>query len=224
MSEDSKNSTVAETTGPSILNFFDQQASSSELGEGVHERVKLVSIDPEHRRDKNDKIIKKQLFLKFKKFDKEGVDIGEIDISFFMIDASKDTAITNLHMFLSQTMEILSIFLPEDEITKNFDPLSVLYDAEKETRKEEEVIKDYTYDMIKKKVLKKGSLFTKVEKSICSQFTELLKDKIGFKSSAFRLKLEKQQDTNYVQIPRYDRFVEKSNVKKEKSVLYVNAK
>jgi hypothetical protein len=48
-----------------ILNIFNEQASSSELGAGVHERVRLITIDPE-RRDNNGNLIKKQLFLKFK--------------------------------------------------------------------------------------------------------------------------------------------------------------
>jgi hypothetical protein len=43
-------------------------------------------------------LIKKQLFLKFKKFNKEG-DIGEKDISFFLVDPSKESAIDNLHAF-----------------------------------------------------------------------------------------------------------------------------
>jgi hypothetical protein len=30
-----------------ILNIFNEQASSSELGAGVHERVRLITIDPE---------------------------------------------------------------------------------------------------------------------------------------------------------------------------------
>jgi hypothetical protein len=39
-------------------------------------------------------------FLSSKKFNKEGVDIGEKDVSFFLVDPSKESAIDNLH-FLS---------------------------------------------------------------------------------------------------------------------------
>jgi hypothetical protein len=42
-------------------------------------------------------------FLSSKKFNKEGVDIGEKDVSFFLVDPSKESAIDNLHAFLSQT-------------------------------------------------------------------------------------------------------------------------
>jgi hypothetical protein len=62
--------------------------------------------------------------------------------------------------------------------------------------------------------------FTDVELAICDQFNKL-SDKIGFDSKAFRLKLE---DAKYIQIPRYDRFVEKAGVEKEDSVLYTNLK
>jgi hypothetical protein len=46
-----------------------------------------------------------------------------------------------------------------------------------------------------------------------------LADKIGFDSKSFRLKLE-ESDAKYIQIPRYDRSVEKAGVEKEDSVLY----
>jgi hypothetical protein len=64
--------------------------------------------------------------------------------------------------------------------------------------------------------------FTDVELAICDQFNKLLSDKIGFDSKAFRLKLEESKDAKYIQIPRYDRFVEKAGV--EDSVLYTNLK
>jgi hypothetical protein len=51
--------------------------------------------------------------------------------------------------------------------------------------------------------------FTDVELAICDQFNKLLSDKIGFDSKAFRLKLEESKDAKYIQIPRYDRSVEK---------------
>lgn len=207
-----------------ILNMFTEQASSSELGAGVHERVKLVSVDPERRKDNNGLLIKKQLFLKFKKFSKEGVDVGEKEVSFFVIEPAKDSAINNLYTFLAQTRELLSIFLTEDEITEGFDPLSVLYDADNDDREEDVVGEDFKYDVIKKKVLKTEKSFVAVETAICSQFTKLVKDKVGFDSKSFRLKLEESTDGKYIQIPRFDRFVEKAGVSKEDSVLYTNAK
>lgn len=206
-----------------ILNIFNEQASSSELGVGVHEKVRLISIDPNIRKDNNGNVIKKQLFLKFKQFDKTNTDVGEKDVSFFMIDPSKDSAINNLHSFLAQTSEILSLFLTDDEIEAGFDPLKVVLD-EADTREEEEIIKDFMFDTIKKKVLKKAALYSKVEKAICEQFTALLTDKIGFDSELFRLKLEESQDAKYIQIPRFDRFVEKATVAKKESLLYTNIK
>lgn len=207
-----------------ILNIFNEQASSSELGAGVHERVRLITVDPERRKDNNGNLIKKQLFLKFKKFNKEGVDVGEKDLSFFMVDPTKDSAIDNLHAFLSQTREILSIFLTNAEIDEKFDPLAVLYDADNDDREDEAVEQDYKYDALKKKVMKKEKNFTDVELAICKQFSDLLSDKIGFDSTPFRLKLEESKDAKYVQIPRFDRFVEKAGVDKEESVLYTNLK
>lgn len=207
-----------------ILNIFSEQASSSELGAGVHERVRLISIDPERRKDNNGNLIKKQLFLKFKKFNSEGIDVGEKDISFFLVDPSKESAIDNLHAFISQTKEILSIFISNKELEDRFNPLGVLYDADNDDREDAAVEADYKYDMLKKKVMKKEKNFTDVELAICAQFADLLSDKIGFESTPFRLKLEESSDAKYIQIPRFDRFVEKAGVEKEDSVLYTNHK
>lgn len=201
-----------------ILNIFNEESSSTGLEAGVHERVKLISVDPERRKDNNGNLIKKQLFLKFKKFNKDGTDVGEKEISFFLIDPARDSAISNLHLFLAQTTELLSLFLTEEEIEEGFDPLKVLFD--KDNHDEE----DYTFDLIKKKVLKKASQFNELEEAICNQFYTLIEDKVGFDSTSFRLRLEESKDAKYIQIPRFDRFVEKAGIKKEDSVLYINAK
>lgn len=217
-----------ENTEEQVFNVFDvfnDQATSSELPQGIHERVRLVTIDAERRKDNNGNVIKKQLFLKFKKFNKEGVDVGEKEVSFFIVDTARDSAMNNLHTFISQTRELLSIYLSEDELEASFDPFLVLHDSEKEAGREEKDIEgDYEFDNIRKKVLKKSSAFSLVEKEVCNLFKDLLESKVGFKSEYFRLKLEESKEGGYIQIPRYDRFIEKAGVKKEDSVLYVNAK
>mgnify|MGYP000477320734 FL=1 len=47
----------------------------------------------------------------------------------------------------------------------------------------------------------------------------MMEGKTGFDSLSFRFKLEESQDAKYIQIPRFDRFVEKQDVKKEDSIL-----
>jgi hypothetical protein len=89
--------------------------------------------------------------------------------------------------------------------------------------REDDAVEEDFNDSLKKKVMKKEN-FTDVELAICDQFNKLLSDKIGFDSKAFRLKLEESKDAKYIQIPRYDRFVEKAGVEKEDSVLYTNLK
>jgi hypothetical protein len=69
------------------------------------------------------------------------------------------------------------------------------------------VEEDFKYDSWRKSDEEREN-FTDVELAICDQF-KLLSDKIGFDSKAFRLKLEESKDAKYIQIPRYDRFVEK---------------
>jgi hypothetical protein len=206
-----------------VFNVFSEEATSAGLGVGIHERIRLITIDNGKRKDGNNNIINKQLYLKFKQFNKAGDDIGEKEISFFVTDAIKDSAVGNLFSFISQTREILSLFCTEDELTEGFDPLSVLHDPKVDTRKEEVLIEDYKYDVIKKKILKKSAHFKSVEQAVGEQFVALLDGKIGFDSQMFRLKLEESQDAKYIQIPRFDRFVEKANVKKDDSMLYINS-
>lgn len=207
-----------------IFNMFNEQATSSELGAGVHERIKLISIDISKRKDNNGNPVKKQLFLKFKKFNAEGVDVGEKEISFFLVDPAKESAVDNLHSFIAQTREILTMYLTNAEIEAGFRPLDILYDADNDDRDIEAVKKDFLYDNLKKKVMKKASFYPAVENAVCSQFKALLEDKVGFESTSFRLKLEESQDNKYIQIPRFDRFVERAGVEKEESVLYTNNK
>ena len=123
-----------------VFNVFSEEATSAGLGVGIHERIRLISIDNGKRKDGNNNVINKQLYLKFKQFNKAGDDIGEKEISFFVTDAIKDSAVGNLFSFIAQTREILSLFCTEDEITEGFDPIGVLYDAKGETRKEDKKI------------------------------------------------------------------------------------
>lgn len=206
-----------------VFNVFNEEATSTGLGVGVHERIRLISIFNGKRKDGNNNIINKQLYLKFKQFNKDNEDIGEKEISFFVTDPIKESAVGNLFSFISQTRELLSLYLTEEEITKSFNPLKVLLDPE-DTRSEEEIFEDFKYDVIKKRVLKKSAHFKSVEEAVGIQFKAILEDKIGFDSIMFRLRLEESQDAKYIQIPRFDRFVERSTVKKEESMLYTNTK
>ena len=204
-----------------ILNIFSEQASSSELGAGVHERVRLISASGERRKDSNGNLVKKQLFLKFKKFSKDNVDLGEKEISFFIVDASKDTAVNNLLNFTAQVTEILSLFYSPTELEEKFDPFGrVFYNADNDDRDEEAVKADYHNTKIKKAVIKNEKGFTAVQAAICADAAALLAPFCGFEGPIFRLKLVESDDNKYIEIPRFDPFVEKAGVDKESSVLY----
>lgn len=210
---------IQEEEGFDMFSYFAEQSTSSGMSAGIHDNVRLISADTARRKDNNGNLIKKQLFLKFKKFNKDNEDIGEKDVSFFIIDPAKDSNVNNLHSFLSQTREILALYFTEEEIIEKFDPLSTLYDAETDEREEDDVEEAYKYDNIKKATFKKASMFGIVEKEICAQFGAMIEPVIGFDSAKIRFKLEESQDAKYIQIPRFDRFVEKQSVKKEDSVL-----
>ena len=203
-----------------ITSVFDDELKSNELPSGVHENVVLLSIDPERKKDsKTGKLIKKQLYLKFKKFNSEGLDVGAKDVSFFLLDPSRESVMSNLHSFLAQVTELLSLYCTPEELEASFDPFKVLVDESAENS-EEQLLLDYNFYNVKKAILKKTSLYVKLEAAICQQAASLLEGKVGKDSMRFRLKLEESSDGKYVQIPRFDRFVENMDVKKEKSLLY----
>jgi len=195
-----------------ILDMFANEASSSELEAGVHENVRLVSISTEKRHDNNGNPIKKQLYLRFKKYDAEGNDVGEKDISFFLLDPARDSVMSNMMTFILQTREILQIFYEDSEITEKFDPIRAVW---ADTHKEE----FYTYDALKGKVLKKAAQYKAIESAVCTQFEDLLEPMIGFDSSFFRFKLVESTDAKYIELPRYDRFIERVSIERKNSEL-----
>lgn len=204
---------------------FQDEISSTSLSEGVHENVKLLSVDINKRKDYNGNTIKKQLFLKFKKYNKDGEDVGEKEISFFLLDTTKEAVVRHLRSYVSQVFSILTMYYTEDELLADegdniFDPFKELYDPEIHEIGAVDAESDFSFDNIKSKVLKKGVDFKAIEKAVNKRFFELVEDKIGSKSQAFRLKLEESSDGKYIQIPLYSKFIEREGVEKGKSELY----
>lgn len=206
--------------GAALLDFFSEDAKSGEMGVGVHENVKLIGVDPELRRDKNNNVISKQLFLRFKKFNKKNEDVGEKEISFFFVDATKDYADKSLSGFIRQSMEVLGLFLTPDEIEKGFDPIAVWVEESGYEGTEEELRESLLHDNFKKTFLSKAKAYKVIEEATRNQVAKLLKKKIGFESLSFRLKLEANDDGKYIQIPRYGKFVEASTIDRKDSMLY----
>jgi hypothetical protein len=66
-----------------------------------------------------------------------------------LVDPSKES-IDNLHAFLSQTKELLSLFLTSEK-SERFRPLAVLYDSDNDDREDDAVEEDFKYDSLKKK-------------------------------------------------------------------------
>ena len=198
-----------------IINIFDHKASSQELKAGIHENVRLVSAFTERKRDRvTNALIKKQVFLKFKKFDTEGNDIGEKDISFFLVDPNRDSVISDLRNFLVQLKEILTIYYTDEEMAESFDPIKALVGDEDVNAD------DFLFDNIKKNVFKnKSKNYAIIEAEAAKLFGEMLEPKIGMESDQFRLKLVDSRNKEFIQLPHYERFIESTDVDKEDSKL-----
>jgi len=213
-------------SGFNFENLFQDQVASSELPAGVHENVKLISVDISKRKDFNGKALKKQLFLKFKKYDNEGRDIGEKEVDFFLLDPEKKEVINHLRTYIEQVMQLLKLYYTEEELLNDekglFDPLAKLFNEDTHAlgNREDGLDSDFAFDNIKKNVLNKNSMYKEVSEAINTNFFELIEDKIGVDSDSFRLKLIESKDKEFIQIPQYSKFVERTSVSKEDSELY----
>jgi len=78
---------------------------------------------------------------------------------------------------------------------------------------------DFENDKIKTALLKKAAQYKLIEDAVCSQFAELVKEKIGFTSESFRFKLVETSDAKYIELPRYERFIERASVDRKESEL-----
>lgn len=200
-----------------IDDIFADVTSSTSLGEGIHENVRLVSVDIEKRKDRNNKPLKMQLWLKFKKYDKDNNDVGEKEISFFMLDPTKESVINNLITYMQQLQSVMSIYVNEEVIDAKFDPINAIVGAKSNDDITDD---DLNSEVIRKTVLTKSSHFKVVEQAIKEQFLDVVKDHIGPSSEMFRLKLEESRDGKYIQIPMFAEFIEKTSVDKSASLLY----
>ena len=197
------------------------RSASIELEAGVHENVRLISIDTELKKDKNGKLIERHLFLRFKKFNKAGKDIGEKEINFFMVDPMSDYALDSLINFMEQCWSIVNTFLKdEDKSDKAFNPIKAIAAREDHEDMDDKEFEAFiSYEFIKKNVLKKAKDYRTVEEAARTQMEKALAKHIGINSVPLRLKLINSKDNKYVQLPRYTAFIEPGDVKKKESIL-----
>jgi len=191
---------------------------SVDLPEGIHENMYLASVDKGEEKNSLGVENKKHLYIKFNKEGKDGNVEGNFNLSFFKLDPDRDSALFALGKFLKKIKEVAMLYYTEDEFYKKFDPLQSLVDEDEDLEK-----KDFMYVNIKKTRFVHTSNFSVVEKEAAILAEKLLEKKAGEDGSRLRIRLEKNMKTNYVEIPRYNDFVELMSVTKKDSVLY-NAK
>jgi hypothetical protein len=71
-----------------ILNIFNEQASSSELGAGVHERVRLITIDPKDVKITMVTLLRNSCFLNSRSSTR--CRYRKKDVSFFLVDLPRN--------------------------------------------------------------------------------------------------------------------------------------
>jgi len=188
---------------------------SIDLPEGIHENMYLASVDKGEEKNSHGVENKKHLYIKFNKEGKDGNVEGNFNLSFFKIDPDRDSALFALGKFLKKIREVALLYYPEDAFYKNFDPIRALIEEGEDIDK-----KDFMYNNIKKTRFVHTSNFSVVEKEAAILAEKLLEKKVGEEGKRLRIRLEKNIKTNYVEIPRYNDFVELMSVTKKDSVLY----
>jgi len=191
---------------------------SIDLPEGMHENMYLASVDKGEEKNSLGVENKKHLYIKFNKEGKDGNIEGNFNLSFFKLDPDRDSALFALGKFLKKIKEVAMLYYTEEEFYKKFDPMQSLLKEEEEVDS-----KDFMYNNIKKTRFVHTSNFSVVEKEAAILAEKLLEKQIGEEGARLRIRLEKNIKTNYVEIPRYNDFVELMSVTKKDSVLY-NAK
>ena len=204
-----------------FLQRLKDKSQSIELEAGVHENVRLISIDTELKKDKNGKLIERHLYLRFKKFSKSGKDVGEKEINFFMVDPLSDYALDSLINFMERCWSIVRVYKGDDaKADKAFNPIQAIANRDNFPDMDEKEFDEYiSYDFIKQNVLKKAKDYKAVEESARKMMEKALNKDIGINSIPLRLRLEASKDKKYVQIPRYTPFIEDGKVKKTDSIL-----
>ncbi|MCK5788685.1 MAG: hypothetical protein KAH32_06790 [Chlamydiia bacterium] len=190
---------------------------SKELPAGVHENVRLVSIDPTLKKDNNGNDIGKQLFIKFVKYSEFDEVLGEKVVTFFFLRPDSDYVTSSLAEYILDLRSILEIFKTEEEVDEAF---NVLESFVGEGWTEDEIKDAFNYENIGIKVLNKDSKYVKLQKIIRDSFYDILQKEIGVDSKFLRLKLVSNDTGEYIQLPRNTSFIESAEISKETSRLY----
>lgn len=208
-----------------LKELFNKNVKSASLVEGVHENTKIVSIDVDKRKDRNGNTIKKQVFIKFKKFDGNDENIGETEVSFFLLDSKRDQLADDLSRFVGSLISVLSVYAKEDEIS-SFDPITSFVKGTKISKiaalSDEELESEATFDNITNKIIKGSTAVKELESYIAKDFLSILEKYIGEDSDYVRLKLTSSKNGDYVQLPAFGGFIEHGTISKETSELYDN--
>jgi len=190
------------------------------LAEGLHENVVLSSVERGEKINNLGAENRQHLFINFNKEDKNGNVLGNFLLNFFKIDVERDSALYGFTSLLKRIKEVALVYYTEEEFYAKFDPMAVLIEDDEEA---EDIKDEFSHDIILSTRFEIRSNIAKVEEAAVDMAADLLSKKAGEDSERVRIKLEKNVKSDYVEAPRYSRFIEPMSVAKKDSVLY-NAK
>lgn len=180
-----------------LKSILDLRPIKTPLSFGLNDNVRLTAISNETR-DREGEILLRNTYLTFTQFDKENKQLAQTEFSFYNLDPTKETLITDLATQINQLTNIAQIF-DEDAI---LDPTAAYEDLE---------------DL--QKALKDDKGCKKIINELYNQFEKVVSKKVGNEGPLMRLKVVVNKN-NYPQLSNKDsKIVESMSINAENTGL-----
>jgi hypothetical protein len=180
----------------SLLSQLLEKTRKAEIGFGIHENCRLLSIDNNERTSREGDVINKVCYLKFAKYSEKGEVIGEKEISWFGLDATSEYTASRFITQLEQLTAILDTYLGED--VKKWEEF---FDEVLKSNEVEHTMEAFEF------MCQDPDKLEAVTKLIYEGFEKLLAPKIGKNSQPIALKIVFDKNGKYLQQPSFGAFV-----------------
>ena len=201
-----------------LLGKLMQNARKAEIGYGVHSNCVVLSVSNEEKRTKDNEKINRNCYTKIGQCDKNGVVVGEREVSWFNIDSTSDYAFDNLKTQLTQMTAIVDVFVSAEKGKWEKAIDKAINDATELELDGEDIDED---EKQLAEAMKDKATCKEMMEAIGEAYVKILKDKLGDKSQPVRFKVVYEKSGKYLQQPRYGKFVESMEVEDEDSILKI---
>ena len=189
----------------SLLNKLKGNARVEELGFGIHDNCVIISASNEVKTKKDGSTINRSCYTTIGQVNAKGKITKNKEISWFGVDATSDMAYDNFFTQLDQTTELMDILYPPTAEGSAWDKAFNGLLDELEVEHNEAALR---------LLVSKTKTCKPFMKALGDLYADMINKKSGIDSTKLKLKLVIDKSAVYVQQPRYDKFVEPSDIEK----------